>query len=1146
MKKMFLLAMFVLPLIVCYKSSAAPKSSFDPATGTIVDKRWKSGLPLGGIGDGKIELMTDGSFGNFTNQDNWDRPYPWAKGAFAAIRVQSGNGPAVTRMLRLGSGDEYAGVTNVAHTRMQGWFPRAQIDYVDATLPISVHLDAFSPLIPHDVKDSVIPGACLNYILKNPTSHAERITFVLAWPNLLGWGGHGGAEWDSLTGDDQTTVDTGSLAGLRYTTSQTYHDQEQNVIGEDFVGLRKATGVNISTCTAWDASASTPSFWRSFEDSGMLDGDGELGQEPAGATAATLTLKPGESRTLHYYVVWAMPNLVMVDPERTLTNRYDTAPADIPHIDNKADVRWSTNQGMLPGDNVVLDMGKAYAATALLLNSGMANSDYPRGLKVEVSQDGTTWKTVAQKSSDEMFSLSKVPLDPQEGRYIRLTNLGEQGLFWSIYGLAVDVQGMDTPVEPVSAESNIVHADVKVVTSNPGRYWQNFWPGDIQIASYLDKNADKLLQLTEAWQKPVMSSNVPFWLKLKLINCAFPMFSNTVLTKSGDFSVLESPIEMGGALGTMDQRMAAHAFLTAFFPELDRTELEQYATCQQNDGRITHFDGNVHETIVDPNVGYGITDWPDLSCGWVSQVVKLYRWTGDKSFLNRMQPHITRAMNWLKTDGADDDLIPAGGSTYDYETLPRGAFIYSASCYLGALRAASAVSPPAKAADYDALTSRVQDSVMRNLWTGTYFRKWRQPSTGREVNDSFIANLAGDWFTNITGLPRTLKPAIVHQSLTQTIARHLKPFFPMPPMQVTSEGVITTSNCYSLQHEPYLGCEAIYGNFVDDGLETIRRIYFAVWEENNSPWDESLCYDSPSGLKGGLPTYMTCPTTWFVLDALGGTSLDIPDNRLYVSPRLTSGQHELHIPVYFSRFWGTLDYVPARHHLSLTVTSVFVLDPSLEKSLYHAAGPAGDVMPEYTVIRTIAANGDSEPIALSAPFTAKVGAVLDLSPYIGRLNIPAHTDDVNFEVKAVVHRPGLPSDNWTITDNLHDNPEMAAIVGTNALDGDPNTRWTTGRSLQAGDSFTLDMAKPTTVGTLVFDSAASPGDYPQGYTVEASTNGKTWNQVASATADQVIASVKGGVLTIKFTPIVTRYLRVTSTGSHSLWWSVHELYAYAD
>jgi uncharacterized protein (DUF608 family) len=1130
---------------VCALAAPAPK--FDASTGTIIDKRWKSGLPLGGIGNGKIELMTDGSFGNFTNQSNWDRPYPWAKGAFAAIRVQSTAAAPVARILRLQSEGEYAGVDNIAHTKMQGWFPRAHIDYSDPALPVKVTLDAFSPLIPHDIRDSSMPVAYLNYTLSNPSKAPEHVTFAFSWPNLLGWGGRGGVAWNDLSGDQQSAADDGKITGLQYTTTQSYADQQQNVVGEDYVGLRKAAGLTISTNVLWDSAAATPSFWQAFVSSGDISSSDQTSTQPAGLVSAALTLQPGETRKLHYYVVWAMPSLVMVDQERTYSSDRNASPAVIPAITNNTEQRWTTNRGMAAGDQLVLDLGKPYMPTDLMINSGKANSDYPRGLKVEVSEDGAVWTTVAQKTSDEMFTTGKVELDGSDGRYIRLTNLGSvDGLFWSIYGLAVVVKEQSAPIEPVSATSYLVHSEESTISANAGHYWQNWWSDDLQMAAYADANADQFLQETRSWQDPVLQSNVPFWLKLKLINCAFPMFSNTVFTKAGQFSVLESPIDMGGALGTMDQRMAAHAFLTAFFPELDRTELEQYATCQQSDGRITHFDGNVHQAIVNPNVGYGITDWPDLSCGWVSQVVKLYRWTGDLSFLDRMRPHIDSAMSWLQKDGADDDLIPAGGSTYDYETLPRGAFIYSASCYLGALRAAAAVAGPKGAAAYSQLTKSVQASVMRDLWTGTYFRKWKQPSTGRSVDDSFVSNLAGDWFTRITGLPSTLNQNIVHQSLTQTIGRNQKPFFPIPPMQVTAAGRATTSNCYTLQHEPYLGCEAIYGNFVDDGLDTIRRVYFAVWEENESPWDESLCYDAPSGQKGGLVTYMTCPTTWFVLDALGGTTIDVPGQRLYISPRLTSQQYELHIPVYFSRFWAWLDYVPAKHVLTLKVTRVFPDDSVQQETLYHAAGLSGDVQPATITIKSIAADGNAKPITLASPFTVRNGAVLDLSSYIGHLAIPSHSEVVNFEVKAKVDRPGLPSDNWKFIDNLHDNPEVAALFGAAALDGNPDTRWTTGRPLHAGDAFTLDMASPHSVGRLVLDSAKSPGDFPAGYTLESSIDGHKWFMLARATEDETRAAVQGGVLTIKFVPVTARYLRVTSSGSHDLYWSVHELYVYGE
>jgi len=494
-------------------------------------------------------------------------------------------------------------------------------------------------------------------------------------------------------------------------------------------------------------------------------------------------------------------------------------------------------------------------------------------------------------------------------------------------------------------------------------------------------------------------------------------------------------------------------------------------------------------------------------------------------------------MDWLQSADKDGDAIPEGGSTYDYESLPRGAFIYNASCYLGALRAASAVSDPAGARRYDQHEEAVQQAVMTTLWNGTFFRKWKSPVTGQTNENSFVANLAGDWLARLTGLPRTLKPDIIHGSVAQTIARHQKPFFPVPPMEVTPDGKVATSNCYLIQHEPYLGCEAIYENYVDDGLETLHRVYDCAWELNHSPWNESLTYSAPSGGQGGLITYMTAPASWHVLNALGGTSLDLPHGVLFLSPRLASNQSELHIPVFFSRFWGRLDYVPAARKLTLRVDRVFPNDPTLKGTLFQSPGPSARAQDAPMILTSVASDGNAPLLRLPQPFAVRPGALLDLSPLLDRLALPAKTEIVNFQVKAKIVRPGLPSDNWALSDNLHESSELSAAFGAVALDGDPATRWTTGRPMQPGDALTLDMGTSQRVSKLVLDSAASPNDYPHGYTVEAS-----WSEVARATSAEAASAVQNGVLTITLAPIEARYLRITNQGAApGLFWSVHEL-----
>lgn len=1140
MKRLHFLLIFNLSFALLASAAMSARASFDARTGVIADERWQSGAPLGGIGAGKIELLTDGSFGDFTFQGNWDRPYPWAKGAFAAVRVQPAGAKPVVRMLRRGSDGEYDGVTGIAHTKTMALFPRCHIAFDDPGLPVKVSLDAFSPLISHDVKDSCLPVASLSYTVTNASKTPERVTVLLAWPNLLGFGGRSGAEWNDLSGDYQQKSSRGLLSGLTYATRQVYDGERENAIGSDFVGVRRDPGVDVSRCSSWDAQASRPCFWDAFVKGRPLVEQSTCAG-PAGAVAATVALAPGQSRVLRFYVSWAMPHLVMIHSGRVYSSEILRSDVVLPARDNPEQNRWSTNRPMRAGDCLAVDMGAVYSPETLSLNSGAAGTDYPRGLKVEGSIDGRRWFFAGEASADQMAGArSSLKLTGAKARYLRLTNLGDDsGLFWSIYGLSATVKEQMEPVYPATGWSLLPLETRFVKREDTGRYWMNWWSDAIGMAAYVDASRDRLLAGTLAWQSPVLKSDLPFWLKLKLINCAFPMFANTVLTRNGRFSVLESPIDMGGALGTMDQRMAAHAYLTAFFPELDRIELEQYAACQQADGRITHFDGNVHEAIVDPNVGYGITDWPDLSCGWVSQVVNLYRWTGDAGFLKRMRPHIDRAMAWLKSDGDGDDGIPAGGSTYDYERLPRGAFIYSASCYLAALQADRSISQAAQRKACDEQLAAVRRSVMKNLWTGRYFRKWKQPATGAVVDDSFIANMAGDFEDRLSGLPRILPAAIVHESVAQTIARHQKPFYPMPPMQVSAAGRVATSACYSLQDEPYLGCEAIYDNYVDDGIETLNRVFFCVWTENKSPWDESLCYDAPGGRKGGLTTYMTSPTSWFVLYALSGASLDLPDRRLYLSPRLMRGTDELHAPLFFPRFWARLDYSRPTGTLTLRIDRVFA-DAVLSGAGRAPAGASGPM-----TITSVAADGDSPAIALARPFTVRPGARLDLSSLVRKLKLPAKSEDVDFAVRPRIVRPGVASSGWRMCDSLHDVDAGWALC-QDALDGNEATRWTTGRGMRAGDWVMLDMGKTVATTRLVLDSAKSPGDYPRGYVAEGSVDGRVWTRLASATRVEADRAVQAGVTSIAYPRTQCRYIRVTNEGNDDLWWSIYEINAYND
>ncbi len=566
-----------------------------------------------------------------------------------------------------------------------------------------------------------------------------------------------------------------------------------------------------------------------------------------------MKLGPNETRIVDFVLVWHFPNHMTSFKTSLPTGKNQTVTKDTQYaFDGNPDSRWSTNRAMIAGDTYKLNLGALHCVSRLTLDSRESPHDYPHGYRIEVSCDGTNWKTAAvatpaQAAMAQHQGYLDIKFSKQKAKLIRIVDTGGSTNWnWSIHELSIyDASGRELSSKGWKAAAYLAQMKAVQKTENVGHFYSNRFKNAAEIADYVFNNTDRLLGDTREWQDIVRKSNLPDWLRLKLVNCAFSIYACGIFTKDGRFAVMESPVDMSGATGTMDQRMAAHAFYTQMFPELDMKELRMYAKCQDlvkpyPDGRITHFDGNIHEVIGDPNIGYGVTDWPDLSTSWMLQVIKLYRWTGDRKFVDDMWPHVKWALEWLKSEDMDGDLIPEGGSTYDYDALPRGAFCYNADCYLAALRCGIHMAriEGDKVAE-KAYTDRfraVQASYMKNLWNGKYFDKFFNQKTGIRVPNSFIAQLAGDWLSRLSGCGPTLAPGVIDSTMREIIARHVKPFFPVPPMEVTPEGKLATGACYMLQHEPYVGCEAINEGYTDDGLDVIKRVYDVAWELNRNPW----------------------------------------------------------------------------------------------------------------------------------------------------------------------------------------------------------------------------------------------------------------------------------------------------------------------
>ncbi|WP_405656967.1 discoidin domain-containing protein [Streptomyces sp. NBC_00079] len=109
-----------------------------------------------------------------------------------------------------------------------------------------------------------------------------------------------------------------------------------------------------------------------------------------------------------------------------------------------------------------------------------------------------------------------------------------------------------------------------------------------------------------------------------------------------------------------------------------------------------------------------------------------------------------------------------------------------------------------------------------------------------------------------------------------------------------------------------------------------------------------------------------------------------------------------------------------------------------------------------------------------------------------------------------------------------------------AVDGDINTRWTAAAAQAPGQSLTVDLGEPKTVGRLSLDAGRDTSGQPYGFSVSVSRDGTHWSGS--------LARVSGRSFTqdAAFPARTARFVRITLTASGPVPWVVNDLRLYGD
>jgi len=865
-----------------------------------------SGIPLGGLGTGSVEIRPDGYFHEWQifNLGRWAPRQPeFCRGEGPDLPLQAlsffirtqapGAMPAVRRLgLRAEQHDLYsfAWLKSVEAIEYTGRYPVATLRYVDGSLPVTVSARMFSPFTPHDARTSGTPGFHATFRIRNLAGVPVSVSLLGVLQNPLAWGAEDRALTNTVTASGGTTYLTMRTAA-QMACPATVGSLGLSVSGGEHSHLTGFFPRETGGFT-WHPSAYgivDESWLHHFRQAGQLpDSTGEV--NPAHLLPLTdqeLEEMPdaGRRELLEQILCYPFSRLV-----------------------------WE-RVGEVDPDSLETEAGRL-----AFLKEMRGRLDVLAGR----DRSGQEWGDGALCST--------VDLGPLEEREVRFT------LGWHF------------PHHFSANGPELGHmyehwfADAEAVNRFLAEGYQQQAANTIAFSEALfDTNLDP--DLADAWAGQLST----------LAKC-------TWWTRDGKFAVWEGL----GCCGfhTTDITYQGSFSILALFPELQQGQMEMGAAHQREDGRVHHFFTPDLSAVDD---GF---DRVDMNQQFVLLVCRDYLWTGDREYLQRMWPHIVRAMDNTAALDADGDALPdhdTRRNTYDAWNF-FGTPSYIASLWLGALRAgvrlAQDLGEQAQAQRWQDLLDRGRANFERKLWNGEYYSLWVDGDRRDEC--CMTDQVDGEWFTSLIGLGPSLPRERVVQALQAIVRYNFNPEDGLVNANYPPGTRVRLTTYRNLQATaPWTGIEyAIASCMYDFGLvaeatAVVKNIH-ARYLRAGRFWNHVECGDH----------YYRAMSSWAILLGVTGFKVDVPRQTLTIAPAVHLV--ELRAPWVSATGWGR--FVQSDDHFALHCDAGQVTFRELRLNV-RPAGPF--TLAGRSVPAEVTAEGDLTVFRFAEQVTVREGETLE-------------------------------------------------------------------------------------------------------------------------------------------------------------------------
>ncbi len=435
----------------------------------------------------------------------------------------------------------------------------------------------------------------------------------------------------------------------------------------------------------------------------------------------------------------------------------------------------------------------------------------------------------------------------------------------------------------------------------------------VDVARHALRFRPYFLKAVDNWQQRLMDSSLPSWLRQMLINSNYVLSTNTLLTRDGRFAMFETPSDP--RTGCLDRRFHSSLGILLFFPNLAYNELDQFAKAEPpgQPGRLYRFLGRMNTTSY--SLGDDRGELLDLAAKFILMVYRDFHLMGRKADLRKLYPRLKQVFTCMASKDRDGDGLPEqpGFTTTFDQWRFFGVDSYSGSLWLAALRAFAqlerAMDHPHEAEQCEALFAKAQAGFEKRLWNEArgyyYLHDNADTEEGRNEpvpHGCISGQLAGQWYADFLGLGCIVQPERIVRALDVIHAVH-------------ETG--RTQVSWPAFHLTHYACLDIFHGAPERGLESARNAYELIYgEDGRWVFDQPLSWDlksrTPCGW--GSDRHMSAPSVWHILYALQGFLLNVPDQQLWIRPRLPEGVQTLQSPIFTPVAMGSLKFQETFEH----------------------------------------------------------------------------------------------------------------------------------------------------------------------------------------------------------------------------------------